>query len=206
MILVSLLIIITASLVLATPVLETGKIAPESFKCHDYQAAEKYFYPDSTQIRVGLVCSKDAKVVLYECLDSSCENKDLVDTGYKIDGKFPFFTGFFASLRYYYQCLECTDMNLNSAPEIISRNQISAREGQSINLNAQCTDKEGDETTLTYSGWLESNMKTTTYTDAGEHEATLTCTDEWDQQTSRQIKISIIDVNRPPQIISVTGN
>jgi len=202
-ILVCILIMLTSSLAWALPTLETGNVAPASFKCHDYQAAEKYFYPDSTQINVGLVCNKDAKITLYECTTASCDNKNMVDTGYKISGKFPFFTGFFQSLRYYYQCWECTDMNLNSAPEIITKDYLSVREGQELSLKAQCTDKDGDKTQLTYSGWITSAKKAVSYTDAGDHETILTCTDEWDQQTSQTVKISVADVNRPPQIISV---
>lgn len=98
---------------------------------------------------------------------------------------------------------------LNHPPEFVisSIKDIVVEEGDLIYLTPQVKDKDNDPVTITYSGWMKTARYQTGYDDAGVHEVTITASDG-KNQTSKTIKITVKDVNRPPQIkdIKVIAN
>ncbi len=85
----------------------------------------------------------------------------------------------------------------NRPPVITGVEDITVKEGDTITLNPEVTDPDGDEVTVTYSGWMNTNTYTTTYEDAGEHQVTITASDG-KTTTTKTITITVEDVNRPP--------
>jgi len=75
---------------------------------------------------------------------------------------------------------------------------IAVKEGQTVTINPEVKDPEGDSITVSYSGWMKSNRKETTYTDAGEYEVVVTATDG-KNTISKTITVTVGDVNRPPE-------
>lgn len=88
--------------------------------------------------------------------------------------------------------------SLNKAP-VIELSDVTVKEGETITLNPDITDPENDEFTVTYSGWMTSNTKTTGYNDAGEYAVTITAEDTAGNEATHDILVTVEDVNRPPQ-------
>ena len=200
-----LILILLLQLSVASPYLTDGKNQPNDFKCHDNIENSREFVSSSITIHVGVVCSANALLMLYECLDFACEDKFLIDKGYKVSGKLTTFEDFSSSRLYHYQCFECTDMSKNKAPKVNVRKTILVDEGEPVRLEGKCIDAEGDEVSLTYEGWMTSSLKETSYSDAGEYKVNVKCEDEWGQSSETIVNIKVNDVNRPPKIISVTN-
>jgi hypothetical protein len=95
-------------------------------------------------------------------------------------------------------CVEV--IKTNSAPVLSGLQDISAKEGDKLTLKPVCTDPDGDEVTITISGFMTSEEKTLTYDDAGEHEVTVTCTDPEGEKDTKKITIVVANVNRPPTL------
>ena len=92
-------------------------------------------------------------------------------------------------------------INAKNKPPIITilQDNIIVREGETIRITANATDPEGKPTTLTYTGWMTMETKTTDYKDAGIYNVTLTANDG-EMTTMKDITITVKDVNRPPTI------
>ena len=89
--------------------------------------------------------------------------------------------------------------SLNKPPVFIGGvDGISVKEGQTVTINPEVKDPEGDSITVTYSGWMKSSTKVTTYTDAGEYDVVVSATDG-KSTISKTITVIVGDVNRPPQ-------
>ncbi|MFT4313447.1 MAG: hypothetical protein ACMXYA_03485, partial [Candidatus Woesearchaeota archaeon] len=65
----------------------------------------------------------------------------------------------------------------NQPPVIENFNDITVNEGSLIVLNPRVIDPDGDNVTITFSGWMNSNTYQTTFSDAGVHQVTLTADD-----------------------------
>ena len=89
---------------------------------------------------------------------------------------------------------------LNNPPVISGLDDIVVEEGEVIKLEPKVTDEDGDDVKITYSGWMTSSTYKTTYDDAGTYSVTVTATDGKDTTTKR-IKITVVNVNRPPQLV-----
>ncbi|PIN74707.1 hypothetical protein COV18_05805 [Candidatus Woesearchaeota archaeon CG10_big_fil_rev_8_21_14_0_10_37_12] len=87
---------------------------------------------------------------------------------------------------------------INKAPVIELDSPIQVREGETVTLTPTITDKEGDEIRVTYSGWMNSNTKRTTYDDAGDHTVTITARDSAGNEAKMDVVISVENVNRQP--------
>ncbi|MEM2916518.1 MAG: hypothetical protein QXT19_04135 [Candidatus Woesearchaeota archaeon] len=87
--------------------------------------------------------------------------------------------------------------SLNKPPVIQATTPVIVDEGDTVTLNPVITDPEGDELTITYTGWMKSNTYTTTYEDAGSHIVTITVSDGINT-VKKDVTVVVNDVNRPP--------
>lgn len=87
----------------------------------------------------------------------------------------------------------------NRPPVIIKPGEVKVREGESVVLRTTVTDPDGDELTISYSGWMDTNTKQTKFTDAGRHMVTLTASDGT-HTVEDTIVVVVEDVNRPPKL------
>ncbi len=87
--------------------------------------------------------------------------------------------------------------SLNKAPVIQAADLVTIDEGKTVTLSPAITDPEGDELTITYSGWMNTNTYTSTYEDAGSHLVTITASDGINT-AKKDITVLVNDVNRPP--------
>jgi len=90
--------------------------------------------------------------------------------------------------------------NINTRPYLASIPEIVVDEGETIKINVNATDAEGDDLTITFNGWMTSDIYTTTYDDAGTHYVKVVVSDGV-LETSQNVKIVVNNVNRPPVFI-----
>ncbi|MEM4240222.1 MAG: hypothetical protein QXM31_01525 [Candidatus Woesearchaeota archaeon] len=90
-----------------------------------------------------------------------------------------------------------TVQSLNKPPVIQMADTITVDESQTVKMAPIITDPEGDELTITYSGWMKSNTYTTTYEDSGSHLVTITVSDGINT-VKKDVTVVVNDVNRPP--------
>ena len=76
-------------------------------------------------------------------------------------------------------------------------NDITVYEGETINIPVDASDREGDELTVTVTGWMNSQTYTTTYDDAGEYTVTVIVSDG-EYEAKQTFKVTVLDKNRPP--------
>lgn len=95
--------------------------------------------------------------------------------------------------------------DVNRAPIISGAEDMTVQEGETVKLNPKTTDPDGGTVTLTYSGWMTTNTKEVGYDEQGMHTVTITATDNDGATAKKTITITIENVNRPPQIISITN-
>ena len=90
---------------------------------------------------------------------------------------------------------------LNNAPTITltSPKEMTVEEGATVKIEAQAIDADSDPVTLTFSGWMDSAEKTTTFDDAGTHTVTITASDG-KTETTEDITIIVNNINRAPII------
>lgn len=89
---------------------------------------------------------------------------------------------------------------INLPPTMTTVDTIEVDEGQTIVIDVEAEDEEGDELTITYEGFMSESTYTTTYEDAGEHSVTVTVTDG-KHTITQDIAIVVHNVNRPPVFI-----
>jgi len=88
--------------------------------------------------------------------------------------------------------------SLNKPPVIeVLSTTINVQEGETVNINAEITDPENDEMTITYTGWMTTDTYTTDYQDQGTHQVTIEATDGINS-AEKTITIIVEDINRPP--------
>ncbi|MFT4313348.1 MAG: hypothetical protein ACMXYA_02985, partial [Candidatus Woesearchaeota archaeon] len=95
------------------------------------------------------------------------------------------------------QTFQLTVLAQNQPPIITNIGNITVNETDEIRLNPTIIDPDGDNVTVTFSGWMNSSVYQTTFGDAGEHTVTITADDGIDT-TSKTITITVLRVNRPP--------
>ncbi len=84
----------------------------------------------------------------------------------------------------------------NHPPEI-EITDITVDEGETIRLEPKITDADGDEVTVSYSGFMDSTEKTTGFKDAGTYTVTITASDG-EKTATKDIEIIIKDINPLP--------
>ena len=88
----------------------------------------------------------------------------------------------------------------NLPPVLTIKNKdITVEETETVQIEASATDPDGDEVTITYSGWMTGKSKATGYDDAGTYKVTVTASDGT-SQVSEEVTITIKDKNRTPEI------
>lgn len=87
----------------------------------------------------------------------------------------------------------------NYPPTINIANKITVKEGQTIKLEPEITDKDGDDVEIVYSGWMNNAVKETDYDDSGSYEVIISANDGKDK-TEKEITIVIENKNRAPKL------
>jgi VCBS repeat-containing protein len=90
----------------------------------------------------------------------------------------------------------------NKAPTI-ELADAKVKEGEQVTLAPKVSDADGDKLTTTYSGWMTTNTKKTTFDDAGSHQVTVTVDDAKGGKTAKTINVIVENVNRAPQILQM---
>jgi hypothetical protein len=88
----------------------------------------------------------------------------------------------------------------NTAPILAPIAEIVVKEGDLITLPINATDREGDNITLRIDGWITTQTYRTTHEDAGNYTVRVTASDGT-LSTSQEVRIRVLDVNRPPVFI-----
>ncbi len=99
-------------------------------------------------------------------------------------------------------CVAVTKINVPARLQL-SATSIAVNEGDKIVLPVSCVDANNDPVTITYSGWMLTKEKTTTYDDAGRYKVDVSCVDNENAGQKATINVEVVDVNRPPQINNV---
>jgi hypothetical protein len=87
----------------------------------------------------------------------------------------------------------------NNKPVLSFIADMTVNEGDTVVLNPKASDADGDKLTFTYSGWMNSNTKDVGYSEEGEHTVTVSVTDGI-SVVSQDVKVTVKDVNRPPEV------
>ena len=94
--------------------------------------------------------------------------------------------------------------SLNKAPIITlsTPKEITVEEGKTVTIDAQATDADNDPVTLTFSGWMETSTKETTFSDAGQHSVIITASDG-KTETTEEVTVIVTNVNRAPTLNNI---
>ncbi len=90
-----------------------------------------------------------------------------------------------------------TVQNVNRKPAITGIKDVSVKEGETITFSPVASDPDGDELTVSYSGWMTDSSYTTGYNDQGSHDVYITVSDGAEKTTMLSI-VHVENVNRPP--------
>lgn len=91
----------------------------------------------------------------------------------------------------------------NKPPMIELEEPVTAQEGTTFTIQPTVTDLEGDEVTITYSGWMTSATREIGYDESGNHKIVITAEDGKSKST-KEVIISVENVNRAPEFSSIT--
>lgn len=89
---------------------------------------------------------------------------------------------------------------VNTPPVLIVPEVIEVDEGETVFIEVDAFDPDGDEVTITFSGWMTSDTYTTNFDDAGTYTVTVTASDGF-EEVSKEVTIIVNEVNRPPVFI-----
>lgn len=88
----------------------------------------------------------------------------------------------------------------NRAPKImLASKEITIKEGDTVTLQPEVSDADGDKVMLTFEGWMTAASKTTTFSDAGRHEVDLIASDGT-TTTREKVIVTVENANRAPII------
>lgn len=90
----------------------------------------------------------------------------------------------------------------NKAPVIECPEEVIVKEGETIKLDCNIYDPEGESVIVEYSGFMKTSSKETAFDDAGDYTVQIKASDK-EKETTRVVKIKILDVNRAPEIKGV---
>ncbi len=169
------------------------------FDCDAMVIEQKTYIAKTSEISVGLWCSETANVLIYTCRDIYCEDKVYQTFASKVDGSLPTLIGFDVGQKYNYECYECP-----VAPTLtLDYESLTIEETDTFELMVSCVDSKGRIGSVGFEGWLKMNRKITGYDDAGEYSARVTCGDQNGMTSSKELIVTVIDINRPPTVHTV---
>ncbi len=88
--------------------------------------------------------------------------------------------------------------SVNRPPVIELDSPVAVEEGQTVRLQPVITDAEGDEVRVSYSGWMNTDVKGTGYGDQGDHIVTISARDTAGNEARLEVTVLVEDVNRAP--------
>lgn len=98
--------------------------------------------------------------------------------------------------------LKVTDVNV--LPEISGVDDVTIKEGETVRLEPQVSDKDNDVLQTTISDPVgDDGVWETTFTDHGRYPVTITVKDGKDTVT-KTVSVMVTDVNVPPEIVEIT--
>ncbi len=98
--------------------------------------------------------------------------------------------------------LKVTDVNV--LPELSGVDDVTIKEGETVRLEPQVSDKDNDKLTVTISDPVgDDGVWETTFTDHGRYPITITVKDGKDTVT-KTVNVMVTDVNVPPEIVEIT--
>jgi hypothetical protein len=113
----------------------------------------------------------------------------------------------------YFVTITASDGELSSSVDvlvkIVSKNMpptlncpeiVRVDEGQLLNLGCEAKDPEGDDLTVTYSGWMTAAKKQTGFDDAGEYKVTVSAKEEAHEAVTKTVAVIVKNINRAPVI------
>ena len=95
-------------------------------------------------------------------------------------------------------CVEVLETNLPA--KLIGSREITVNEGQTVALDSQCWDPDGDKTFITYDGWMNTRTRATKVGEAGNYIVEVTCADTAGAGQSGFVRINVLRGNRPPTV------
>ena len=84
-------------------------------------------------------------------------------------------------------------------PVIECPDSITVKEGDTINLNCNIYDPEGDQAVVEYSGFMKGPSYTTTFDDAGEYTTVIKASNQY-KTTEKTVKITVLNTDRAPEL------
>jgi hypothetical protein len=97
-----------------------------------------------------------------------------------------------------------TVTQINTVPVLKEIKDITVNEGETIKIPVNAYDPEGDELTISYSGYMDRAEKAVGYEESGSYEQTVTVSDGV-LQTSQTFTITIVNKNRAPKFVLPAG-
>lgn len=88
----------------------------------------------------------------------------------------------------------------NNPPVIEGLEDIEVDEGETVTIEPEVSDPDGDDVEVSFSGWMDSSTYETDYDDEGVHTVNVTASDGEDSVTE-QVEVTVNNVNREPEII-----
>ena len=82
-------------------------------------------------------------------------------------------------------------------PPVITVSDVTVTEGETVELEIEAVDPEGEDVEISISGWMTSETKVTDYYSEGEHEVVITASDG-EATAQKTIIVTVEDVNRAP--------
>lgn len=95
-----------------------------------------------------------------------------------------------------------TVQNTNDAPTLQVPEVIIVDETETVTIDPQVSDEDGDPLAVAYAGWMQEATKKTTYTDSGTHTVAVSVSDG-QSSTTATVKIIVNNVNQSPTIAGV---
>ncbi len=86
---------------------------------------------------------------------------------------------------------------LNTAPKVKLIPDITLFEGETVAIEVNAFDEEGDALTIAFDGWMTASAYTTTFEDAGEYDVKVLVSDG-KLKTTQTVHITVLNKNRPP--------
>jgi hypothetical protein len=93
-------------------------------------------------------------------------------------------------------------LELNKPPVLEKIQDIVINEGETLRLEPKALDPEGEPITITYTGWMNTNIKELDYNSAGEYVVRVIASDG-SKDVFQDVKITVKDVNRAPEFVSI---
>ncbi|MCM2325275.1 MAG: PKD domain-containing protein [Candidatus Woesearchaeota archaeon] len=87
----------------------------------------------------------------------------------------------------------------NNVPVINMAAELEFDEGETVKLNPDVYDVDGDDVVVIYSGWMDSKTRATGFDDAGSYQVTVRA-DDGKEIVTKEVTIRINEVNREPVV------